>query len=452
MTEERGQYELARREQAVSADHLYGDDEQVAELAERVRMVAPWVRYKDGGSWREMTREEISLVVRRCMALGVDPLNQHEVQVWRDWKGVQFQLAYTLMTQFAQQICGGHAEPLYEELTDDQLLAEGLTSNDHAAYCYVPLDKDWDRVMALMDRGMSYEEAAKKFAARGLGVALAEEWNNKHFAPNGRSKLWKVRKRAYTDAIRMRFGVPSRSDIVELRRMRRDDGPTDRDLKPVAAHESRRHQLYKDEGDGGDVIEAEVAEVAEPAPVEEPADEVPADPEDGERVLKLLARYDELKGEAEGLGLSAPSIGSSLAPDAIIAAGKALKQRIEAARQETGDDGPDALTRLHAAIQERRDGWRNDGAADAPCSEAQAKLVAYATRVVFGDDADAKRHALLEALFSDQSSKSLTKAQASALIDLAATKDEATGEWGQAPTAALLREAANEVVGQEALL
>jgi hypothetical protein len=38
-------------------------------------MVAPWVHYRLSGQWDQMTKKEVSLVIRRCMALGIDPLN-----------------------------------------------------------------------------------------------------------------------------------------------------------------------------------------------------------------------------------------------------------------------------------------------------------------------------------------------------------------------------------------
>ena len=45
---------------------------------------------------RQLT-PEVSLGIRRCMALGADPLNDKEVHIWRGKHGVNFQLAYTRM-------------------------------------------------------------------------------------------------------------------------------------------------------------------------------------------------------------------------------------------------------------------------------------------------------------------------------------------------------------------
>jgi hypothetical protein len=87
----------------ITIENLYGDDAQVA-----------------------------SLVIRRCMALGVDPLNDKEVHIWRGKHGVNFQLAYTLMTQWVRNTKGGHTEPRYADLTPEEKQLRGLAPNDQA--------------------------------------------------------------------------------------------------------------------------------------------------------------------------------------------------------------------------------------------------------------------------------------------------------------------------------
>ena len=52
----------------------------------------------------------------------------------------------------------------------------------------------------------------------GLGVATAQELTSGYFAPAGRSKAWKIQKRALVDAYRKKFGTPTRAEIEELRR------------------------------------------------------------------------------------------------------------------------------------------------------------------------------------------------------------------------------------------
>jgi len=60
---------------AITIETIYGDDPQVAALAERVMMAAPWVHYTLRGEWHTMNQAEVSPVIRRRMALGVDLLN-----------------------------------------------------------------------------------------------------------------------------------------------------------------------------------------------------------------------------------------------------------------------------------------------------------------------------------------------------------------------------------------
>ncbi|MGD2146501.1 MAG: hypothetical protein PVH41_07410 [Anaerolineae bacterium] len=60
---------------AITIETICGDDAQVAALAERVMMAAPWVHYTLRGEYHTMTKAEVSPVIRRRMALGVDLLN-----------------------------------------------------------------------------------------------------------------------------------------------------------------------------------------------------------------------------------------------------------------------------------------------------------------------------------------------------------------------------------------
>ena len=72
----------------------------------------------------------------------------------------------------------------------------------------------------LMNMGIyKPEEVRAMFEVSGLGVALLSEYNGQYFAPAGRSKSWKVEKRALVDAYRHKFGTPSRAEIETLRRM-----------------------------------------------------------------------------------------------------------------------------------------------------------------------------------------------------------------------------------------
>jgi hypothetical protein len=185
-------------------------------------MVAPWVHYKLNGQWQQTTKKEVSLVIRRCMALGVDPLNDKEVHIWRGKHGVNLQLAYTLMAQWVRNMKGGHTEPRFTDLTPAEKELHGLAENDQATRASLVMLSDIHNIIALTQAGFSPEEAREHFTVTGLGTVKGQDWASPYFAPNGRSKRWKLKKRALTDAYRRLFGEPSRQEIHVLRRQRGD--------------------------------------------------------------------------------------------------------------------------------------------------------------------------------------------------------------------------------------
>lgn len=153
-------------EPTITVSNLYGDDAQVAAMAERVMMVAPWVHYKINGQPKQMTKKEVSLAIRRCMALGVDPLNPHEIQIWRDKKGMHAWLAYTLMTQWIRNMHGGHTAPRYRPLSAEEKEFRGLASNDHAVECTLIMRSDIPNIIDLVkDAGFEPEEARDHFTS-----------------------------------------------------------------------------------------------------------------------------------------------------------------------------------------------------------------------------------------------------------------------------------------------
>ena len=215
---------------AASLGQLYGDQEEITAMAKAVRTVAPWANDPKF----TLTNHEIGLAIRRCRALGLDPLNPHEVQIWKDKHGLHLQLAYPLLTQWVRETHGGHTAPTYRELTAEELDDEGLPDCVPAIRCSFILDSDLDRMLALIEAGFDPAEARALFTRHGLGTATISDWTNPYFAPNGRSKRWKLRKRALTDAYRMLFGSPSRDDIIQLRRSRHQHLLTPEDFAHIA--------------------------------------------------------------------------------------------------------------------------------------------------------------------------------------------------------------------------
>lgn len=220
---------VTRSEEMATAADLYGYKDDRDEMWRAIAPVAPWIKPKYG---EEMTEQEVALVVRKALAMGLDPLNPHEVQIWKDKRGqINFQIAYTLMTQWVRHFKGEHTEPIYDRLEGPQLVEEGLDQDDVAYRARFIMKEDLANLRTLIDAGYDPRVARKMVEIVGVGVATAEEYEGKYFAPKGRTRAWKVRKRALTDAYRRKFGMPSRPEIVELRRIRGDTQLTLADWK-----------------------------------------------------------------------------------------------------------------------------------------------------------------------------------------------------------------------------
>jgi hypothetical protein len=167
-----------------------------------------------------MQDHDIGLIVRRALALGLDPLNPHEVQIWVDKRGnVQFQLSYTLMAEWVRHCHGEHTEPQFEELDEAGKDREGLVHGAMAFRASFIMKDDIETIKALIDAGFPPEVARQMVTVTGLGVAFPAELSSQYFAPAGRSPAWKVQKRALVDAYRRKFGTPTREQIMELRRV-----------------------------------------------------------------------------------------------------------------------------------------------------------------------------------------------------------------------------------------
>jgi len=193
---------------------LYPSDELYA-LGQAARAFAPWAN----DDKYPFTDLEIALTVRRGDTLGLDVFNPHETQIWKDKRGnVNFQLAYTLMAGWANYILGGHTRPQYTDLTTDEKEENGIPAGDHACRCTFIMKSDLPLITTMIDAGWTAQAARDDLTLEGMATVSASDWASMYFAPNARSKRWKLEKRAYTDALRRRFGTPSQGAIEELRR------------------------------------------------------------------------------------------------------------------------------------------------------------------------------------------------------------------------------------------
>jgi hypothetical protein len=191
------------------------DEPQIQQFADIVKRIAPWANNTDS----PMTNQEIGLVVRRALTMGIDPLNPHEVQIWKDKGRISFQIGYPLTAQWVRHFHGEHTEPRFTRLTEEELENEGLQPLDVAYYARFIMKSDLVAMREFMSMGVfDNQEVRAMFEIVGMGVANIQEYRGQYFAPKGRSRSWKVKKRALTDAYRCKFGTPTKSEISQLRR------------------------------------------------------------------------------------------------------------------------------------------------------------------------------------------------------------------------------------------
>ena len=162
--------ELARINDPQKALTGYSE-EKVQQFASLVKRVAPWAK--------DMDNQGIGLAVRRALSMGLDPLNPHEVQIWKDWRGnLNFQLAYTLLAEWIKRKHGDHTEPQYERLTPDQLEDEGLQPDDVAYRVKFIMKSDLPTMRDMLSMQVfDVAEVRAMFEVVGLGVAEAKEYN-----------------------------------------------------------------------------------------------------------------------------------------------------------------------------------------------------------------------------------------------------------------------------------
>ena len=200
--------------------------------AEMVHRFAPYAE--------EMTRDDALFVAIRCDEMGVHPMNDKAIQVYKDSHGIHIDYHYSLIAKYVSQIRGiRHTQPRYTRLTTEQLEEQGLAPTDIAYFAsFVPRDA-WDDYYNMMDR-MSAQDAYDLFAVRGIGSTSKEKWDGFYFAPNGRSKAWKVYKRALKDAYVTAFGYPSPSEARSLQEKSEFFAPSMEALEYSSNHTSEK--------------------------------------------------------------------------------------------------------------------------------------------------------------------------------------------------------------------
>jgi hypothetical protein len=178
--------------------------------------IAPWVKDKNGNV--TMSSQQVGFVLRNILNMGLDPLNKNEVHVFQDKDGkINIQIAYQITTEWLRKIHGDFTEPIYSRLDADALMDEGLPPDTVAYRCRFMMKYDWERLNEAAQI-FGADVARQMFEITGLGTSDAKEFNAWYFSPKGRSPAWKVRKRAFVDAITRKFGTPSAPELDAIRR------------------------------------------------------------------------------------------------------------------------------------------------------------------------------------------------------------------------------------------
>jgi len=470
---------VTAQQQSITADSLYGSKEDQENLYRAVSKFAPWVKGK-----HPMSPEEVMLVVRRSTSQGLDPLNPHEVQIWKDRHGVQIQPAYTLMVEWVKHFKGDFTEPQYERLSDHELTEEGLEDNDIAYRVHFLMKDDIPLMIELKDAGYDAKVARRMLEVTGLGVAQRNEYDGDFFAPKGRSRSWKVKKRAMTDAIRRKFGTPTRAEIVELRRIRGDskltlkdwvvsaeDGEAQLQLARRAAEdrtwrdefknlseEERKerakemHTLLSGTKDDreGNLTDADRAEsrAKESKPIEAKYEEVLTGPFAGLEDPGLIAsaEYKTPRGATLGflkkrelsnmldyvIGLESPNDEAKKLQGHVERCLEYLKDFDENPTidetinrtDESQQDVPAILTamRIEAGWKLKGKAWKRPEG-EKPADKLIQRAAAVIGHALSGDDD--KRHDLLAIVYGESSTKGLTKAEVDTIIKRWEAADEA---------------------------
>jgi hypothetical protein len=193
--------------------------------AHQIKKFAAWSRGK-----YPMNDTEILLTALYARRMGVHPLDEKAFQAYKDARGIHCAYHYSIVVAWVRRYLKvRHTQPMYFRLSKEELKEAELGENDVAYWCTFILIEDLPHYYQLIDR-VGKDEAYKIIAKRGLGSVSKSQWDGQYFAPNGRSKAWKVKKRALIDAYSMTFGNPS---AEQARAIRQAEGWRDPDMQAL---------------------------------------------------------------------------------------------------------------------------------------------------------------------------------------------------------------------------
>lgn len=172
--------------------------------------VINWLRSLLGA---EASDQEIINAARTMQALGLRP-DRHECAIWFQRGHVHVEIAYTLLVKYAK--AHGYINPRFRRLTPAEIKEDGMPPGSIGYECKM-IQQDLLPMWISLANKTDAKTADDVLCVTGRGYATPEEWRSTYFPPKGRSRAWRVQKRALADAIRRTIGSPGREEIEALR-------------------------------------------------------------------------------------------------------------------------------------------------------------------------------------------------------------------------------------------
>ncbi|MCP4544244.1 MAG: hypothetical protein GY832_44595 [Chloroflexi bacterium] len=404
--------ELAERDEQRAALARKGVNDTALMHAEMIYVFAPYAHNRD----HPFTKDDALFTALRCREMGVHPLNQKGIQVYKDKHGVHIDYHYSMVAKWVSQFLKvRHTQPRYIRLGAEQLEYEGLSADSVAYYAtFIPFDA-LDRYYETIDR-MEEKAAYEMFAVKGIGSASKSQFNSSYFSPNGRSPAWKLQKRALRDAYTRWLGNPSPAEARFLQEQSDFIAPTLPEL------ESAKHDV------SDTIIPSEVIRLAQERKRYEESDAAnspPSTPEEIKDTKELLYGPQKTKTHVivdappEVIDLTPPEFEDDAAGAQAVAR---LQEEAEAGGRGTPARGP--LTAREIGTEMRKAaGWQIVGGqwerkgGTTIGNDKLGQQVAAIIGKALGDDSEALHSDIIDFLFKVESTKALTITEGMTIVE-----------------------------------
>ncbi len=253
----------------------YGTDDQVLALSARIEAVHSKAEMMGDVGCLRMAQISLATGARAL------PEEAQEIMVWRegvggDWTNQDngtpliFSLGFDFYHRVAWERGGFQFAMQSRDMTTEERKEHGVMSGGHAQICKIVRRQD---VIDYLGLGVPYKEILETAAITGIGVLSGHEIDNMA-APRGRSYLWRCRRRAEKDALRLAFGSGIRPVMMET-----VSKPLSMSADPVEYNTGGEYDTH----DAGRVIDKQLGA---------DWDSLPPDPSDPDREQSEIEKLD----------------------------------------------------------------------------------------------------------------------------------------------------------------